>query len=521
MEKKKIDMSNFTEKVNRSGETLRKWVTPKRLSIFLTIVYIVSLIPVLWIGYYNYPSADDYSNGSSCRQVFVKTGSVMAAIGRAVKKAAEEWISWRGCFTSSFLSALAPNVFDVELYRITVWLVIVMFSLACIYLLHCIFVKAFRTDKWTSLCVSMLLLLASVQCMVGRTEIFYWYSGAINYLFTYGMCLFFYGLLISAYNSSGKSRMRELILASLLGFLIGGGNQVTMLNAAIVLFAAIVLMAYFGKWKKQRGLFVPMLLFYIGFILNVCAPGNQVRASSVSGMSPVKAILVSFYYCLDCAIDQWTTWPVLLMIALMAPLFWHMAVKTTFQFRCPVIVVLFGYCLVSATATPPLFSIGNLEAGRLQAMVFVVYILLLTLCTGYAIGWVEKKFEVFKERKNGTTEVRAQNDRSFSVNEVWYILFCIMFLAFATVITVIPDPHYFTFSSALTDLANGSAKAYGNALKEREKIYQSGEKDVVVQPLPVQPALLYFSDIKEDPGAWENKGLCRFYGIDSVRVEAK
>ena len=86
---------------------------------------------------------------------------------------------------------------------------------------------------------------------------------------------------------------------------------------------------------------------------------------------------------------------------------------------------------------------------------------------------------------------------------------------------MIPEPHFFAFSSALTDISDGSVKAYGEALEERIEIYRSGEKDVVVEPLPAQPHLLYFSDIKKDPEYWENKGLCKFYGMDSVRVERK
>ena len=80
-----------------------------------------------------------------------------------------------------------------------------------------------------------------------------------------------------------------------------------------------------------------------------------------------------------------------------------------------------------------------------------------------------------------------------------------MFFGLAAVITIIPDPHYFVFSSALTDLSNGSAKAYGDALHERMEIYNSGEKNITVSPLPSQPELLYFSDIKEDPEDWEKQ----------------
>ncbi len=49
--------------------------------------------------------------------------------------------------------------------------------------------------------------------------------------------------------------------------------------------------------------------------------------------------------------------------------------------------------------------------------------------------------------------------------------------------------------------------------------YRSGEKNVEVEPLSVHPALLYFSDIKPDAEDWENRGLCRYYGIDSVVVK--
>ena len=51
------------------GKRLQRTVTPKRLAIALTILYVLSLIPLLWIAWYNYPSADDYSIGrASCRE---------------------------------------------------------------------------------------------------------------------------------------------------------------------------------------------------------------------------------------------------------------------------------------------------------------------------------------------------------------------------------------------------------------------------------------------------------------------
>lgn len=515
MGKRKISFNNFIEKAGCLGENLKKWITPKRLSVFLTVVYVVSLIPLLWIGYYNYPSADDYSIGSNCRQMWVASHSVLATVWVGIVRAAEDWLNWMGYFTSNFLMAMPPSTFGERVYVLTAWIMIGMLSLSTFYLLRTVFVKVFKADKHISDCVIMLMLFVTVQCMVGRVEAFYWYSGAANYILVHSFCMFFYGLLVSAVYDTGKKRVFDLAAGSFLGFLVGGGNQMTALNGAVVLLVAIGFLTVQKKWSRYKGHIVPIGFFYLGFLLNVAAPGNWVRAEGASGMNPAKAVFISFYYCLDYCINEWSGWPVFLLALALIPLFFHMTGKTKFRFRYPIIVVLFGFCLVSAMMTPPLFAVGNMEAARLQALTYAMYILVLTLCVGYVTGWVRKKTELAAEKK----EVQGQN--CFSVNEIRCILCCLLVFAFASLITVIPEPHYFTFSSALTDLANGSAKAYGDALEERMEIYQSGEKDVVVEPLPAQPKLLYFSDIKEDPEDWENRGLCRFYGIDSVRIERK
>lgn len=501
--------------VKNLNKKILKWVTPSRLAGFLTFVYVVSLIPLLWIGWYNYPSADDYSIGNNCRQAWLNSHNLFKVIGAGIVRSAEDWADWMGYFTSNFLMAIPPSSFGERFYVLTVWIMLGMLSFSTLYLLRTIFVKVFRADKHVSHCVIMLVLFITVQCMVGRVEAFYWYSGAVNYMFIHSMSLFFYGLLISAIYDRGKKKVFDLVMASFLGFFTGGGNQMTALNVCIVLLMTAGFLTYGRKWKKYKGLAVPVGLFFLGFILNVAAPGNWVRADGVGGMNPVKAILVSFYYCLDCCVNEWSGWPILVLIIALVPLFWHMTQKTRFQFPCPMIVVFFGYCLVSAMTTPPLFAVGNMEAERLKALTFTMYILILTLCTGYVTGWVRGKLK-------GRNQERDQiKEMGFTGSEAWCLLGCILFFTFASGITIVPEPHYFTASSAVTDLINGSAEEYGNTLRRRMELYHSGEKEIVVEPLPCQPKLLYFSDIKAESEDWENKAVCRFYGLDSVVVDKK
>lgn len=504
-------------KVKDLEEKMKRWITPKALAACLTISYILSLIPLLWIGWYNYPSADDYTIGNNCRQAWLSTHNLFGVIWAGIVRAVEDWIEWMGYFTSNFLMAIPPSSFGERFYVLTVWIMLAMLSFSTIYLLKNIFVKVFHADKYVSHCVSMMVLLVTVQCMVGRVEAFYWYCGAVNYMFVHGMSLFFYGLLISAVYAKGKRRLTNFVAAALLGFFTGGGNQLTALNVAVVLLVAIGFISYKKKWKECRGFIFPIGLFFLGFILNVAAPGNWVRAEGASGMNPVKAVLVSFYYSLDYCLGEWLKWPIIVLVIILIPLFWNMAERTKYRFQYPIIVVFFGYCVVSAMMTPPLFAVGNIEAARLQALTFTMFILVLTLCVGYVIGWARKRME----EKAGTVKVTEPENGKFSVNEIWCIAGCILFIGLASVITVIPEPHYFTFSSAVTDLVNGNAQEYGAALEKRMEQYHSGEKNIIVEPLPCQPELLYFSDIKEDPEDWENRGICRFYGLDSVKVRGK
>ena len=511
MKKGILNMQKLQLMTDKLGEKLTKWITPKRLAFFLTIVYVLSLVPLLWIGWYNYPSADDYSIGRSCRQIWISSHNLLEVLGVAMERTVNDWLHWMGYFTSNFLMAIPPNVFGERFYVLTAWIMLSMLSLSTWYLLKNIFVRVFHGDKYIAHSVIMCVLFVTVQCMVGRVEAFYWYAGAANYMLVHSMSLFFYGLLIASVYDKGKKRTWDLIAASVLGFLVGGGNQMTALNVAVVMLVTIGFGIVLKKWKEYKALLIPVCLSLLGFILNVAAPGNWVRAERVTGMSPLKAVRVSFYYFLDYCVDDWSGWPVALLLILLVPLFWRMTEKTKFNFPYPIVAVAFGYCLVSAMMTPPLFAVGNIEAARLQALTFTMYILILALCEGYVVGYVKSKWQ-----SAIPNEIALKN---FAVSEAWCLVGCILFFAAASVLTVIPEERYFTYSSAIADLANGSAKAYGDAMAERAEQYNSGEKNVVVQPLPAKPALIYFSDIDEDPEYWENRGLCKYYGLESVRVE--
>ncbi len=500
----------------RISGLLQRVAQPKTVAAVLTVCYVCSLIPLCVLAWFNHASADDYTNGSGGYHVWSAGHSVVAVLGAAFQKAVYEWHTWRGCFTSAFLSAVPPHIFGAGGYRVTTWLVLGLLTASVLYFMYMLFVRLFRADVWTVCSIGMLTLLLSVQCAPGGVELFYWYSGAINYTFMYGVSLLFYGALLSAVVNQGRRRRTAIVAASVLGFLVGGANQMTMLNAAICLTAAVCLLLCLKKRAVLRTLGIPVGIFYAAALLSIVAPGNYVRAEQAGGgMRPLKAVLVSLYNGLDMAVNDWLTWPLIVAVIVMIPLFWHIFASTRFSFPYPFWALLFGYGVVSAMFTPPLFAVGNVEAGRIQGTAYLMFVLALVLCTGYLTGWLRKKYERIADK----AALPAEKREAYGKETCLCLTGALAFMAFGILMTVIPEPRAFNSVSAAADLVNGSAGAYADALHTREEKYrESAGEDVQVAALPAKPELLYFSDITPDPEDWQNRGVARFYDLGSVAV---
>ncbi|MCH5250734.1 MAG: hypothetical protein J1E98_12405 [Lachnospiraceae bacterium] len=522
---KRITLSAMLDKCINFLDSI---ITPGRLLCLLIVVFIAGLIPLFWIGVYNYPVADDYTFGAACRGVWMESHSAIAVIVRAATRAWEYYQNWTGCLSSSFFMALQPAVFGEGLYKITPVLMVGIISLGTVYLMNIIFVKLLKANAYLSNSIIVLMLLVTIQRMPEPGEGLFWYNGALHYTFMHGISLFFYGLLLSAFmQKSERKKCRDFIISAILGFIVGLGNYMTALNVGIVLAMLIFAIVLLKRFKQQRLILIPAVVFYLAFIMNITAPGNALREAVSEGMSPFKAIFVSFYYVLDYCIGEWTGWAELVFVILIATFFWNASKGIDFKFPCPLFVILLNYCILAAMITPPLYGTGNIEAGRIQSLVYIMYILLLTLTVCYVTGWAQKRFDENRTvaldeaaKVNSTAEKLLAKD-FLSVNSKITVTACIVFLLFGSLLCVIPQPEYYTCSIAAVDLLNGNAAAYGEAMQERVEIYNtSAGLDVEVAPLPAKPKLICTSDISIDNEDWVNAGVCRFYGLNSVCIEA-
>ena len=532
------------------------------------LMYFLSLLPLLMISRYNFPCADDYSMNVASHAAYQAAGGGIAGwfavIGASLSEVGRFYRTWQGNFTGVFLMTQAPSIYGESRYGIGTWIVLALLTAGTLFLGYVLFRRVLRIQSKLYLCVLFLLLFATVQCMPtreARVQGFFWYNGAVYYMGLYGLALFYVGLLLLLYTGFEASRKKSLVIitvvASLLGFLLGGANYLTALSIVLVsiLISELFSVKCFVAKKSADSslnttlclkhsiyLVIPTLCSVIGLLVSMLAPGNSVRSTTLGGLSPIKAILVSFLYSLRYIIDEWMTWPVLLMLAAIAPVCWVLAgdvlrkdcgssgtsnkgTNTLCSFSHPVIAVILGLGVMSANITAPLYATGNIEAGRIQAIFWAQSLLIIVLLEFYLIGWMRSVLVKARETSNdvesgGAFVQEGSETIGMSSVSIKYIASCAALFIFGSALCVQANPDYYTFTSALQDLRSGAAVQFAAEQKERLIVLQDASvEDAVLSELSVNPDLLFFSDITEDPSEWTNDAMARYYGKRSVMME--
>lgn len=516
----------------------------RRLSYLLIVIYALSLIPVLVIGKYDYPSADDFSMGLGTRLVYEATGSLFAVAGKILLETARYYRTWIGYFTSCLFTTVSPATFGEAWYALTPAVILLALHVGVVIFFYALMEKALGMNRYVRRCMTVLALFLMVQRMPEgslRVEAFYWYSGAGNYTLTFSaglLYLAFYVLSVCGVRS--KNRSLFLVLACIMGFLAGGGNYLSALSFAVV---SVLFAIYLVKMKTRQGensrmgmpgksglsdrsgggcrigRLLPAAFYLCGFAVSCLSPGNRIRGGEAEGYGALKSILLSLYYTLSYPLNQWMNWAVLLILALAGVIFWMgfaesggsgaNAQAVQLRFAAPFSAAVLAYGIVSCVVTPALYAQGNMDAGRIQSTFWLHAVLVLLLLEWYLVGGLYRRFS---KEQNVSAAPCLQNGAGGFVRAI--LLFFLVF----SLLAVKGNPDFYTGTSAVSELLDGSAAQYGRENEARLRILKNpGEQDVVLPRYTVQPNLLYFEDVSEDPGDWINQKMSEYYGKNSIR----
>ncbi len=504
-------------------------ISTKQLSFFFTAVFVLSIIPMLILGFFDWPSADDYSMALQPHLYFLETGNVFGTIQEVFKKSWWIYSQYEGYFFSIILTCICPSIFGESFYVVTPFIIMGMLTFGVMYFFDALMVKTWKLDYYLSRVAAIVTLLLMIQCLPKdglRVEAFYWYSGAINYTFTFGMAFFWLGLLMrTVYEPDEKARKRKLFWACFWGFWLGGANYMTALQLGIcsVLVIVIFFMIKKGSFKlegatkdqeKSAGyIWLPALLNLIGFACSCFTPGNLTRSSETEHIGAVKSVLLSLYSTLDMMFNEMLRWETIVLLVLLVPVFWKMAQKMQQKLQHPVLFTLFAYLLVSSNVTPPFFAVGNLGAGRLKALAWMEFVIMLVLVVFYLTVWGRTKIE---ERYGIRGSTEPQGDK-LTVEGSGLIIACLVILLFGSALCAKPEMDYYSTTSAITDLVSGSAATFRKENRERLIVLKDDSiKDAELMEHTAQPEMLYYWDVTTDPSEWVNGATAKYYYKDSV-----
>lgn len=473
------------------------------IALFSFLMLLVSLIPLLLIGQYAHPCADDFTYGYYTHAYWSTTHSLSETLHWAFYQVHSTYDTWQGTFSSVFLMALSPAVWGEQYYFLTPVIMLSMIVLPHFYLLYRLLIKFLQIPKNIWITTSSIICFIIIQTMHTPVEGLYWFNGAVHYVFMHGCMLLLIGTLIPT-KSSEKMPLYLIryIISCFLAFVCGGSNYPTALTGIILTFG-ITLLSYL--FKEQRiGNTIVFIIYCISFYTNITAYGNQIRQASFVKDSPIVAIGKSFLELYQHA-STWISLQVILFMLLMIPIFRKLSQYTNYSFRFPVLISIISICVTACMMTPGLYSMGIVGAGRTFNIIKIWFLLLLFLNEAYWIGYLHSHFH----KLSIFTKIDL---RIYIIGILFLILIAFM---------VFPQRKLMDYSSyaAYVSLRANEAQAFHNEYLERLEILNSDDSLVTLPDFKTKPRLLYFDDIQPNPYDWRNNAVARWYGKERVTLE--
>ena len=478
-------------------------------------IYVLALtavaLPLLILGFYSFPIADDWSFGAEVYQCLKNEGGFLRAIVAAVHTA-WEWRLKEPRFMNAFLGALQPGVWNERAYWITAWLAIggVIFSelsLAAFLL---------RGEGKRRFLKSVPIVVPSLVCQLlyvpFPVETFYWWTGAVNYTVIFSISLILMVLFAGLTRAcTVKKRVVLTVCGVVLSVLVGGNNYATSLSMACLFVSLSAVMAIKNRKALYRTLPVTLTLV-VCLAICLMAPGNQTRLTEEFGgvtTGPINAVWMSLIRTAT-NIYSWTRQGIIVMLLLIAPFLWRALKGVNCTFRYPLLFTVYTFGIYASQIVATMYVGGNTGGGRMADILYYAYHVWILLNMGYWLGWLQKRHSVMSPVLEAIRKIyrRIGAFRWVCAAGILFTLWLGMGIKESS-----------TYR-AMAWLLKGEARAYKQAWEERlEILHDDSVREVLFAPLPGYPGeMIYYADFQTGEN-WINSACARYYGKDYVGLE--
>ena len=473
----------------------------KKIAIFTGIVFLVSLIPILYLSGYVHATGDDYGYGARTHQMWLSTHSVWQVLKAAGQTVQHYWIGWQGTWFTIFLMSLQPEVFWDNGYWIVPWIMLGLTIFSTLYLTEYVMVQKLRLPKATWISCTLILLLAMIQYFPSTKSGIFWYNGTAHYIIPYSMALV---AIRCCWSFADRKRKKDWIAAFICMALLGGASYLAPL---LVLIAVAYLILC--EWKTKKHVFylcIPVVAELAGLIVSYLAPGNKSRGGEdfgIHGLLIVKTIL-------ECFVDGtkqiflylFKTPFILLCLVVIAVLLVNafQKVRPTFDFPYPVIVAVAMFCMYCAMYAPGVYA-GVELSGGVPNTIYQVFLMTVFITVIYTVGWMNHHF--CKDEKMGKIKKAVCGG----------LLMLALFLILVEKGTLKSSTSYQCYDY----IVSGQADDYKAQMEERLSLLRNPElKNVELPAMNSDQGPLMHMEVMEDPNEWTNTVVKQFFGKESV-----
>ena len=473
----------------------------KKIAIFTGIVFLISLIPILYLSGYVHATGDDYGYGARTHQMWLSTHSVWQVLKAAGQTVQHYWIGWQGTWFTIFLMSLQPEVFWDNGYWIVPWIMLALTIFSTLYLTEYVMVQKLRLPKATWISCTLILLLAMIQYFPSTKSGIFWYNGTAHYIIPYSMALV---AIRCCWSFADRKRKKDWIAAFICMALLGGASYLAPL---LVLIAVAYLILC--EWKTKKHVFylcIPVAAELAGLIVSYLAPGNKSRGGEdfgIHGLLIVKTIL-------ECFVDGtkqiflylFKTPFILLCLVVIAVLLVNafQKVRPTFDFPYPVIVAVAMFCMYCAMYAPGVYA-GVELSGGVPNTIYQVFLMTVFITVIYTVGWMNHHF--CKDEKMGKIKKAVCGG----------LLMLALFLILVEKGTLKSSTSYQCYDY----IVSGQADDYKAQMEERLSLLRNPElKNVELPAMNSDQGPLMHMEVMEDPNEWTNTVVKQFFGKESV-----
>ena len=482
------------------------------IAAVLLFGFCLSIIPILYAGFFIHPIADDYSYSYRVHFAFLNGESILKAV---IETVSSTYTYWQGAFSAVAIFSLQPGAFSPSYYFLTTFIMVGFLTGSTFFMFETIVKKVLNGKTSHTIILSCLTLIMSMQFVPDIHETFYWFNGSSYYTLFYSLALIFVALLLRLRIAESNKYKYVLFVACLfLGPIIGGGNYTTALVVAELI--ALLTIVEFGHRSNKRWLLLIILLLYIAsFFINALAPGNSVRADTLTSSNPFLAIIKSLIHALV-KIGVWTAMPQLIYMIAIAILSIFLVPKCSAKFKHPLLCIGLAFALFASQMTPPLYAMSNLGAGRQIDIYYFSYYLLIAFTVFYLCGWIYHRLI----EQSGIRNSHVTFGISALVYRHLFIVSIILFILWGAACV-----GYFKYSiqdmtSVQTTLSilDGTLVKYDDEYKRIMNTLESESGDIEIEDIKSVPSYLTNLGLSEDTGYWRNEAVSIFFGVKSIKA---